>query len=101
VCCRRPRTATSMWPAEILSVIQYNFGWLRARFALIPEGVLVPDTLQCPSCGTAIAKNGGCSDMVCEECGHSFTWIARRTKEPKRLSLWDQKSETSLMFGAQ
>ncbi|PAV64181.1 hypothetical protein WR25_24533 [Diploscapter pachys] len=35
---------------------------------------LIANTKDCPKCGAAIEKNGGCNRMVCKKCNHEFCW---------------------------
>ena len=32
-------------------------------------------TKECPKCGIAIFKNGGCKHMTCKKCNYEFCWI--------------------------
>lgn len=32
-------------------------------------------TKECPNCGIAILKNGGCKHMTCKKCNYQFCWI--------------------------
>lgn len=32
-------------------------------------------TKECPKCGIAILKNGGCKHMTCKKCNYEFCWI--------------------------
>lgn len=38
---------------------------------------LSANTKDCPSCKSAIEKNGGCNHMTCKSCSFNFCWICR------------------------
>ena len=47
----------------------------------------------CPACGTAIQKSGGCNHMVCFNCKIHFCWKCMQFKSKESKPVYDHMSQ--------
>ncbi len=63
------------WHSE-LTCKEYD-QWVQSTGENATKNYLQANTKQCPKCGNAIEKDGGCEHMTCRMpggCGYEFCW---------------------------